>query len=342
MRKALLPLISISLLLTTLPAVAQKKPAANTPVVLGTKQLPGQFGKIGTTYTIGKESPLNFTLVSAEYRADRFIGENFSQETQNFVPPKGRKLLVLKYTVQNPNKVDTRLWYMSFDIIAVSADDENSKLLNRPWVGSNTKYQDVMLKPAQKVTVTSAIFVPGEGETPKLIVQREREPNAAVIRYDLRGKVAKLSALYSEDGITALDTVKGAPDTYYPWNSADFKFISLEPLAEKVPNLDTPADSTQYAVKLGFKGLAPAVGRLWYGQFRVLLKTTDGDLIEQKNYTRLKRMSNNEDFNGTVPVGEEMTLRFIVDVPKNAKVAQIKISLAEDPGFRAFTFDVAK
>ena len=49
---------------------AAKKPApkkAGGPVVLGTTQLPGEFGKLGTTYTIGKRNPINFTLKSADY-----------------------------------------------------------------------------------------------------------------------------------------------------------------------------------------------------------------------------------------------------------------------------------
>lgn len=310
------------------------------PVVLGTKQLPGQFGKFGTTYTIGKADPLNFTLVSAEYRADRFIGENPDGQIEGFVPPRGEKLLVLRYTVQNPSPRDTRLWYLSFLITAVSADDQNTKILNHPWIGTNKSYKDVQLKPGEKVTLTAAILVHGEGETPKLIVQRAQDETAAVVRYDLNGKVAKMAAPFSDDGITALDTVKGKLDAYYPWSGTDFKILSLEPVTEKVPDIDTPSGSTQYALKMSFRGVAPVVGRVWYGQFKVLLKTTDGDLIEQKNYYRIRRMSGDA-FDGAVPVGEEMNLRFIVDLPKNAKVSQIKISCISDPELRTFVFEIA-
>jgi hypothetical protein len=41
------------------PPPRRKKPTG--PVVLGTTQLPGDFGQLGTTYTIGKAEPINFT-----------------------------------------------------------------------------------------------------------------------------------------------------------------------------------------------------------------------------------------------------------------------------------------
>ncbi|PNA17263.1 hypothetical protein C1X78_26055, partial [Pseudomonas sp. MPR-R1B] len=77
-------------------AAAQQK-----PIVLGTQQLPGEFGKFGTTYTIGKQNPLNFTLVSATYRADRFIGADFTGNRFAWVPDASQKLLVIEYSVQN-------------------------------------------------------------------------------------------------------------------------------------------------------------------------------------------------------------------------------------------------
>src|ERR687890_139687 len=52
---------------------AAKKPAAGGPIVLGTTQLPGDFGQLGTTYTIGKDTPINFTLRSAEYTVAPFV-----------------------------------------------------------------------------------------------------------------------------------------------------------------------------------------------------------------------------------------------------------------------------
>lgn len=340
MHRVLWPIAFISVTAFAAPSKPVAPPAPGR-VVLGTNQLPGEFGKFGTTYTIGKDSPLNFTLLSAEYRADRFVGTNSVDQLTSFVPNKQQKLLVIKYTVQNPNPTDTRLWYYSFEILAVSGDDQNSKIVNHPWIGENRVYKDVMLKPAQKATLTAAILVPAEGETPKLIVQRTQDPKAAVIRYDLRGKVAKMPAFWSDDGVTAKPSIPAALDTYYPWQGADFKLIGLSPVSEPVADLGTPKDKSQFAIRLGFRGVTPVPGRIWYGQIKLYLKLSDGDLVEVNTYGRLMRAGSNDRFDGVVPEGEEMVARLIVDLAPSQKVSQIKIAYKSDEGdFRTFVFDL--
>lgn len=342
-----LALLTGALLLPLFAAGAPPKPAKPAPpaspgrIVLGTNQLPGEFGKFGLTYTVGKESPLNFTLLSAEYRADRFIGTNSVDQLSSWVPNKQQKLLVIKYTVQNPNPTDTRLWYLSFEFAAVSADDQNSKIINHPWIGDSRSYKDVMLKPAQKATLTAAFLVPAEGEVPKLIVQRSQDPKAAVIRYDLRGKVAKMKAPWSEDGYTALPSIPTALDTYVPWQGADLKVIGLAPMEQPVADLGTPRDKQQYALRIGLRGVTPVPGRVWYGQFRIMLKLADGDLIEINPYGRLLRTSSSDRFDGAVPDGEEMTARLVLDLPPGTKVAQVKIfARIDDQDYRTYVFDL--
>ena len=197
------------------------------PVVLGTNQLPGNFGKFGATCTIGKESPVNFTLTSAEYRVTRFIGEDMESPI-GFYPGKGEKLLVINYTVQNPSSHDARLWYNTFKFAAVSGEDKNFLKLNKPFVGSNRSYQEVNLKPGQKVVQSAVFAVPSDGEVPKLIVQISNEPKAPVIRYDLHGKVAKLSAEVSDDGFTPRSSLNLQIGTYG-------QFPAFAPAAKPMP-----------------------------------------------------------------------------------------------------------
>lgn len=309
------------------PVTASRKSPGAQSVVLGTKQLPGEFGKFGTTYTIGKERPINFTLLSAEYRADRFVGGDFDGQTESWVPQKDQKLLVIKYTVQNPRSADARLWYNSFEVIAVSPDSSNSKMLNQPWIAGQTSYKEVQLKPAQKVTLTAAMLVSAQGEAPKLIVQREQDPSAAVIRYDLRGKVAKISdPAYSDDGISVKETIEGKLGTYYPWIGSDFQVVGVEDVAKKIPDLDTPSDYKQVAIKLRFRGVTLTSGRLWYGDFNARLTTSDGETTDFKTYSRLFRGGRDETFDGVVPVGEEQTLRLVVDIPKDASIKGLSLS----------------
>ena len=108
--------ISLSLTVGVAPIYAQAKKASakksatvkpatkpkanpNSPVLLGTTQLPGDFGQLGTTYTVGKSDPVNFTLKSAEYSITPLMVGN-----SIWVPKADQKLLVLHYTIHNPLK----------------------------------------------------------------------------------------------------------------------------------------------------------------------------------------------------------------------------------------------
>ncbi len=327
-------------------ASAQKKSPPktkpqSTSVVMGTKQLPGEFGKIGTTYTIGKESPLNFTLVSSEYKADRFVGGEFTGLNYSWVPEKTQKLLVIHYTVQNPLPHDQTLTYQSWALTAVSADDQNSKMLNKPWIGNNTKYQDVTLKPGQKILTSAAFFVPAAGETPKLIVQRAGDSLAAVVRYDLRGKVAKLPATWSDDGFTPKDQIEMSPTGKYPIGGFDFAIASVEQAASTITIDDADRTRDQWVVKFNVTGVSPDPSRFWYGALKIRVKTDDGDIVEVRNYQRLLRAGRDEVFDGQIPVGETMTLRFLMELPKGSKPKTLTIQpLESDLQRRAYIYKV--
>ncbi len=323
------------------PKVKKPTPGGSTNVVMGTHQLAGEFGKFGTTYTIGKDSPLNFTLTGAEYRADRFVGTEPTGMTYSWVPDKTQKLLVIHYLVQNPLPREQNFTYQSWDFSAVSADEQNSKILNKPWIGSNAKYQDVSLKPGQKVAVTAAFFVPANGETPKLIVQRGYDASAAVVRYDLRGKVAKLVAPWSEDGTTTKEQVEMVPGGKYPLGGFDFTVASLEK-ASTPANVEGPdASKDQWVLKFAMSGVAPEPARLWYGSLSVRVKTDDGDIVEISNYQRLLHASRDDVFDGQIPVGETINVRMILELPKGVtpKVLTI-LPIENEIQRRAFIYKV--
>jgi hypothetical protein len=317
---------------TTPKSAPQKGSGA---IVMGTHQLPGQFGVIGKEYTIGTELPLNFNLVNAEYRADRFVGENSVGETYSWVPLKNQKVLILRYTVQNPNPKDARLWYMSFKFTAVSADDQNSEQINHPWVGNNTKYQEMQLKPAQKVTLTTAILVPSQGDIPKLIVQRGFDEKAAVVRFDLRGKVKKIvDSAWSSNGIDTLDALEAKLDTYYPWGGSDIQVNGIEELGSTIGDIKAERGQKLIAIKIKARGITPTPSRIWYGEFGAKIKTSDGETTEIRPYNNLLRGGRPEVFDGVVPVGDEQTLRLVASIPSTASIESLKLTFKNNEEIR--------
>lgn len=306
---------------------AKPKPQAQgpKPIVLGTTQLPGDFGKFGTTYTIGKDLPLNFTLLGAEYSMERFLGDDGSGMF-GYMPRKDEKLLILKYTVHNPNSRDARLWYGTFNLIGITADDQNINHLNRPSASAGRKYVDLQLKPAQKVAMTAVLRVPAEGELPKLMIQHRFEPKAAVIRYDLKGKVAKLKEGVSDDGFTPKPGFEAALDQWIQFPAHDIKVVSFAKVTSPMDALKLDVTNDQWAAKLTVRGVADQQSRLWYGSLDFSVRTEDGDVLTPKVQDRLLRMSSDQAYDADFPVGEEMSFRLVVDLPKGIKPKELRLA----------------
>ncbi|GBF06069.1 hypothetical protein DAERI_070067 [Deinococcus aerius] len=166
--------------------MAARPPTSPTAprVVLGTTQQDGAPAKLGETFTLGKASPLNFTLLKAEYSVGRVVIGNTV-----YYPQVGEKLLVLHYTVHNPQKKDVRYSWADLKFAAVDAQDRTHEFVQAVAREGTTERLELSLKPAQKVQAMTVIRVPASGVVPKLMVQRE----AALLRYDLRGQVTPLA-----------------------------------------------------------------------------------------------------------------------------------------------------
>jgi hypothetical protein len=209
------------------PAAA-KKPTATKPTakpatkqrklireVLGTEQLQGYEGSFGETFTLGKQMPLNFTLRKAEYSVSRAnIGGTA------YFPKGDEKLLVLRYTVQNPQK---QPFNYSTSYLTFKAVDANG--VTRNYVGDIAREVTgeplrLTLNPGQKVDGYTVIKVAAYGEVPKLIVGHGYETTTPIIRYDLRDRVAKLAAPFADPedakGATRRKMVPAKAGEFYP------------------------------------------------------------------------------------------------------------------------------
>ncbi len=203
-------------------AAKKKPPAPQKRVVQGTSQLKGDQGELGLTYTLGKESPINFTLKSCEYLAERKrIGADY------YVPTAEEKLLVVHFTLQNPQPSERGVGWSVCSFTAVDATDTNREYPQNIGVESTQEALSLDLKPAQKLDAYTIITVPARGEVPKLIVKAQDQ---LVIRYDLRKKVKGLAAPFGDpadkSGATALADVPAVVGTYCPVGMWDARLDS--------------------------------------------------------------------------------------------------------------------
>lgn len=349
MRSTFLILSTVSILPAVAGAAAPaakkpvaKKPAPATkaggPVVLGTKQLPGDFGQFGTTYTLGKDEPLNFTLKSAEYSISRV-----NLGTNSWVPGSGQKVLVLHYTVQNPNPQEARYYWADLKFTAVGKDDKNYEYLQVAGREGTTDSVEINLKPAQKLEVWGAILVPAEGVVPKLIV--ERQEGCPVVRYDLRGKVKGLAAPFVEasdaDAATVAKQVTLKPGEVAPIGVFDAKLESVAYTTEALGGTALEKGQRFLAATFTLKNSTGDARRYYWGDFEAEVRDADGE--KAPFVQQLLKASRNETAEGDLPPGEEYRVRFLFVLPEkvDGKTIILKEGKQVDSGNpRSFHFDL--
>jgi hypothetical protein len=306
------------------PAAAKPIPpkkAPSGPIVLGTEQLPGDFGQFGQTYTIGKFSPINFTLKSAEYSVlPVTMGRN------TYAAKVDEKILLLHYVVHNPLPKEQSYDWSSIRFTVVDAKDQNHEFITCVGREGTTEPVSMSLKPAQKLDVYAAIIVPAEGVTPKLMVEREK--GAPVVRYDLRGKVAPLAAPYADaadtTGMTAAPAIPAKAGQFYATGAFEMRLDSVsytnEPLLRRDPGKGNRWVTAVFTIKNRTNGQQ----RIYWADFLPELKDADG---EKAKYTQaLLKATRDEVASGELAPGEEARIRFFFAVPSNVDAKTLKLS----------------
>src|SRR5688572_10854059 len=175
------------------PPVKPKPPAStSTKPTLGTSQLPGDNGKVGTIYQLGeKGSELHFTLDAAT------VSTRYRTVDRNLIAGKNERLLVLNFTIHNPLKIEQMANPASFKFTVVSPDDKNVEFSGSVYEPDKRTSISQMLKPAQKVKLSAVIPIFAQGPITKLMVARGKAP---ILRYNLLDNLVKSTSVFSADG----------------------------------------------------------------------------------------------------------------------------------------------
>jgi len=318
---------------------ATQKASPKQPIVLGTNQLPGEFGQFGQTYTIGQREPINFTLKSAEYSITPFSVAN-----NTWVPQADQKLLILHFAVHNPNPREFAYDWWSVKFTAVDSKDVNHEFIQIVAREGTNEKLGLSLKPAQKVDAVAAILVPSEGIVPKLIVEREK--GAAVVRYDLHGKAKPLSAGIADagdtTGATPLKEIPAQPGSFYCLGVFDARLdeaaFTTEPLGKRALK---PGYRNLTAVLTIKNGTASPQTFTW-SDFMPAVRDSDGEKVAYMQ--AMLKATRDEVAGGTLAPGEEARIRFFFPLPD--KLTGKTLVIAEGKGVhitkaRLFAFDVS-
>jgi hypothetical protein len=329
-----LGLVALAVVIGGVAAGAAKKkpPAPQKRVVQGTSQLKGDQGEFGLTYTLGKESPINFTLKSCEYLGERkWIGTDY------YVPTGEEKLLVLHFTLQNPQPAERGVGWSVCSFTAVDASNTNREYPQNIGVESNQEVLNLNLKPAQKIDAYTVITVPAQGEVPKLIVKSQDQ---LVIRYDLRKKVKGLSAPFADpadkSGATARSDVPAVAGTYYPVGMWDARLDSTSYTTQAIKE-EAPEGGVRYLVlNMTFRNPTKSAQSLGWSALAPKVRTTDGENLDWNQ--ELLYASRDETISMDVEPGQEAKVRYYFTIPSGSTAKQFSVQQSDEG--RRFTWDM--
>ncbi|MEN6372980.1 MAG: DUF4352 domain-containing protein [Armatimonadota bacterium] len=335
MRKNSLFALTLLLMLCASTAVfaAKPKPKAKpapkpAKVKIQSVMLAGDNGVFGTVYSIRKGYPIYFRLKSAEYTTDQMvIGDRL------YAPKAGEKLLVLHFTVQNPQKSEQQVRWDSLRFTAVDSMNVNNDVQSDWGDEINGGSVNMLLKPAQKIDIFASIIVPAKGIIPKLMVMSDCDDDGPILRYDLRNPknaVAPLKKYVSDpsdaSGCTAMETVPGALGTAYPCNNFDITVQKSGYLEEGINGEELEEGIHYFTVTVLVKNKSPEKTYLRWDSIIPVLLSTDG---EELNYKDMLLASASRGISRDLKPGEEVTVRLCFELSKDATPQTLSIKEEE-------------
>lgn len=301
----------------------------------GTPQLPGENGKLGQVYKLRTGSPVLFRLNSAEYTVAQVPFAKAS-----VIPEGNQKLLVLHFSVQNPQNVEA---LFRFDTLKFTAVDQMNVNHEARMVGDEQTKADLnmRLKPAQRIEGYTCITVPAAGVVPKLMVMSPLANDGPVLRYDLRDQVTPLPAPIADPadptGATALETVPAQLNMPFSLKNFDATVEKVESVTGALDAGAPPAGGSYFVVTMLCKNKTGIDAVLRFDTFASTLTDADGQQL--KKGRDLLAATANSSFNQRVAPGAEARVRFYFTVPKDVKPKTLAIKEATS---RTYAYDVSQ
>lgn len=299
-----------------------KDPAKTSTGVQAAVQLPGDNGKIGTPYQLGKkDQELVFTLEKAEFASRALLKD------RAVFPKEGERLVILTYAVQNPGKSDRMFFDQSFSFTVVSPDDENFVTDGGTSNGVAGLHPDrkeglnIQLKPAQKVRAIAVIQIHPKGPINKLIVQRHKD--TTVLRYDLKEKVKPMKSVFAanEQGFDIQDVGKSMLTIPYDHGTWDVVVEKSEEVPLSIGDFSLEEGEKWVVLTMAFTNAGVAAAQL--NQNFITGKMFDVDGSEFPESLNMINNSSGAAFDQTVEPGATVKVRMLYKAPLLSKPTRI-------------------
>lgn len=328
-------LVDAAALATALGATAVWDAKGNVLTVTrpGAVRAPSDKAEFDAIYRLGKIDPIDFTLRGAEFTLARVaFGETA------IIPRADEKLLVLRYTLRNPQKIERLANSATLHFTVVDAAGQLHGYEELAGVAGTRAALDLFLRPGQTVEAYTVIRTTAKGITPKLIVEPE---DGAVLRFDLRGKVPALGVPFLDPadagGASVRPLILVAPGVAVPTGAFDVQLddvaFTLKPLLDDEP---VPAGKRFAVFTLNVKNMLPTPAPLHRGTFAFTLDTAEGRIIPW-NQQLLFGAKGSERINQEVAPGQALAVRVFFPLGAEEAAQTLRVTEGERGHPYAFT-----
>jgi hypothetical protein len=298
--------------------------------------------KFGQPYSLdGDGWSLNLTLDRVELNSGRYLMGGNSE-----LPDADEKLVIVHYTLQNPNPSDVPVDGQTVSFAAFDSDKNgHSDLPEAQYEGTDNLVADV-LKGKDSANFVKVIHVPAYGAVVALTVT-PTPAGVDTLRFDLAGHVSKLPAPYAypkdATGMTAAEPIPARIGVAYPLGDCDITLVKAEYTHEALLSYNgvfPPEDGDHYALFTFDITCQHSTGMNFNTQnLNPTLTTTDGDSIDPAGAPLLKADDDGAPFDTNLSYGVTARFRIYFPVAKSDSLASLTIQATETS--HRFSYDLS-
>ena len=307
-------------------------------------KIPGKDGPahVGEAVTINSESgALKLTVDKLELQGDRFRIGNTDSE----VPSGTEKLLIIHYTLVNPNPTDVAISGKTVRFTALDAERKPHADVADAIVEGDTDIFDGPVKAGDKVNLVKVVHIPSRGPVAALLAS-PGPTGTSEMHVDVSGHVDKLPAPYVDpqdaNGFTALPTVAAKTGTTYQVGDCDLTMTDAQYSSDALLNFNGEAepDSEHIYALFTFEVTCQKQSGISFGfdDFNPSLNTIDGLQVDPANAPLLNGKLNLA-FESDLQYNDDRHFRVYFLISKHD--AMVSLTISAGNGARKFIYDVS-
>ncbi len=277
------------------------------------KQLPGGVGALNVPVRLGEgDEVFQVVLTDASFET-RVVNAD-----DTIVAAADKKLLVLKFTVQNPHSTMDRFYRGdSFHWMVVGANADNYTDVGTAYNPDKLTAVSLELKPAQRIPLWTYIEIPKDDPVPKLMLTIQSSKN--VVRYDLKGKVKPLTGIFAMSEPTA-KFGENLPIGVYDWVVSAPESSTKSP----IPSMEVEESAPFLTFPITVSNPGKIVKYFRYDSLQYEFTDADGTPVDIAAVDAV-RASSPEPFAGDLKSGQALKLRLVFRLAGNAKPVSLTL-----------------